>query len=178
MEENKKSIIILDEDRSADGNLKPEVRERIIKVLVESKPSPMSLGPYILARELGVAPQTARSIIQEVRVEWRKDNEDVVEFQKRCLMDWIVEALNADESTETKKLDKQNRILRLFKEFNDLNGPIASGGGTGVIGWMFGKSTRKVIEKIEGDGDNKTTPATDDVQGEGTVVDGSVRKIF
>ena len=100
---NKKHIshsnsLIKKNDRTNDGNLLPEVRERTLESIKEHLEYAGRANISYIARMFGLSRQTTKNLVNQVVVEWQDDIQDQSIFRAKW-MESILDDL--DENPET-----------------------------------------------------------------------------
>jgi len=123
MTKNKLSLIksvVKNDDRTIDGNLKPEARERILKSVKEYLEHTGRANISEMSQMLGLSRQTTKSLVDEVLVEWSQDIQDQTLVQTK----WIESTLkDIDQHPETfckEKIAVVNLKSSLFSKLNAL----------------------------------------------------------
>jgi hypothetical protein len=120
---NKKRIslnnsLVKKDDRTSDGNLLPETRERILKSIKEHLEYAGRANISEIARMVGLSRQTTKNLINEILAEWHQDIQDQTLVQAR----WVEFILkDIDENPETFDKDKIAVVNLKSSLLNKLN---------------------------------------------------------
>jgi len=118
--ENKEISIVKPEDRTGDGNLLPEARERVLNSIRNYLKRTGYLNASDLAAKLHLSRQTTMKLAKEVIEEWRQDEVDqtVVQIQWYKL---VLKEINRDsESFSTKKIEIIKLKSMILGKINEL----------------------------------------------------------
>jgi len=114
-----KSVVKID-DRTIDGNLKSEARERILKSVKEYLEHTGRANISEMSQMLGLSRQTTKNLVDEIMAEWSQDIQDQTVVQTK----WIESTLkDIDQHPETFDKDKiavVNLKSSLFSKLNAL----------------------------------------------------------
>jgi len=75
--------LVKNEDRTSDGNLLPETRERLLKSIKKHLQNTGRLNVSEVASMVGLSRQTAKKLVDEILMEWQEDTEDQVLIQTK-----------------------------------------------------------------------------------------------
>jgi hypothetical protein len=158
-----KLSIVTQDDRLNNGNLKPEVKERIIDELAKSIPEELEFHIGVIAKQLNVSPELAGLLIKKAKEKWAVDHKDEIELQKEWLRRKIKETQARETNYKFTEKDKTDYIIMLFNQLNSLSSKFGDGDFTPedmhfVVYGKIGRNMEKIlIEQEKNDGTNDST---------------------
>ena len=104
---NKKHIshsnsLIKKDDRTNDGNLRPEARERILESIKDYLKYAGRANISEIARFIGLSRQTTKKLVDEVLAEWQEDVQDQSLVQAKWV-ETVLDDLDENPGTFSKK---------------------------------------------------------------------------
>ena len=121
MKKNINSLVISaikNKDRSADGNLLPKARERVLKAIKEYLQHTGRLNISEIASLTCLSRQTVKNITNEILFEWQEENQDQILVQSKWLESVLKDIEDNPDTFGKGKIEMIKLKTMLFGKMN------------------------------------------------------------
>lgn len=112
--------LIKSEERTADGNLLPDARERVIKSIQTYLRKVGYLNISEIAQQLGLSRHTTKKLTDEIVAKWRMEIENQIVVQVKWNREMIRDIDEDSDSFSKKKIALIKLKLALLSKINTL----------------------------------------------------------